>query len=105
MGVIDSTCMDATVVVNYIEIYNDQLTDLISGDPVTLYRVGVGQVRSRVRVGVGGLGLGSGLITLYRVGVGQVMQHRLIFQMEHGMVAKHIVTVSSNLAKFFEALR
>ena len=101
MGVIDSTCMDATVVVNYIEIYNDQLTDLISGDPVTLYRVGVGQVRSRVRVGVGELG--SGLITLYRVGVGQVMQHRLIFQMEHGMVAKHIVTVSSNLAKCFES--
>ena len=49
MGVVESSGMDATITINYIEIYNDELTDLFSGDPVTLYRVGVGQAADEVR--------------------------------------------------------
>ena len=53
MGVLElmKGAVDATVTVNYVEVYNDKLTDLISGRPITLFRVGTGEAAEQFRDG------------------------------------------------------
>eukprot|EP00747_Dinoflagellata_sp_TGD_P025692 gnl/TRDRNA2_/TRDRNA2_131424_c0_seq1.p1 gnl/TRDRNA2_/TRDRNA2_131424_c0~~gnl/TRDRNA2_/TRDRNA2_131424_c0_seq1.p1 ORF type:complete len:783 (-),score=146.58 gnl/TRDRNA2_/TRDRNA2_131424_c0_seq1:47-2395(-) len=41
--------VSATVTLQYVEIYNDKLTDLLSGEAVTLFRIGQGQAASEYR--------------------------------------------------------
>jgi len=35
--------------VNYVEVYNDKITDLISGKPVNLFRIGSGAAAEEFR--------------------------------------------------------
>eukprot|EP00927_Polykrikos_kofoidii_P049932 TRINITY_DN43904_c0_g1_i1.p1 TRINITY_DN43904_c0_g1~~TRINITY_DN43904_c0_g1_i1.p1 ORF type:complete len:965 (+),score=139.00 TRINITY_DN43904_c0_g1_i1:92-2986(+) len=42
-------CVLSTVTLSYVEIYNDRLTDLLSGEDVTLFRIGQGAAASEHR--------------------------------------------------------
>mmetsp|Transcript_44506 Transcript_44506/g.75714 ORF Transcript_44506/g.75714 Transcript_44506/m.75714 type:complete len:335 (+) Transcript_44506:2-1006(+) len=89
--------VDATVTVNYLEIYNDQISDLISGAPVTLYRAGSGVGSSRLQDGLSGEGGSKELFTLSGASDTQVSSVQGILRaLVEGETNKHKAATAMN---------